>query len=959
MPAHSTERWREIDRIFAAALDRPSGDRDAFLRRACGGDAELRSAVESLLESTGPAAAAFGESAAEFAAPLLAALPAEPELEDLPPGSVIGAYRIVREIGRGGMGAVYRAERADRQFEKRVALKVVKRGMDTDEVLRRFRYERQILARLEHPGIARLYDGGVTPDGRPYLVMEFVAGQPLPAYCDALRLPPERRVALVRAVCEAVQFAHQNLIVHRDIKPSNILVTADGAVKLLDFGVAKLLTPGEEEVTRTELRAMTPEYASPEQARGEPVTTASDVYALGVVLHELLCGRRPAAGGTSRLLRGDLEAIVRKALEPQPRRRYSSARELADDLGRYLDGLPVQARRPTPAYRARRYVARHRVGVAAALGVATLGIGFAVFYSVRITGERDRAQAQAAKARATVGFMTQLFEGADPDRAQGDTLNVFELLERGASLERSLAEHPDVHATLQRVLGTLYAKLGDYDRAAPLLEQALATRRRRPLDDPEELVEAERGLGGLVAKRGAVDRADTLYRMAIAAERRRAGDRSPGVAALLDERGIMLARADRLRQAEPLFHEALAILGHAPGDHRAEMATSWYGLGLVSFGSGMLERAESLFRKVLVTRRELYGSRHREVIDALEDLGNTLVEEKRPLAAEPLYREALEQRRRVYGPGHPAVATALDNLGFLLRETGEADRADSLLRESLAITERRVGRIHRNYGATRSILGWVSLARGLPDSAEAQFREALGIMERASGARSADAALLQGDLAAALRRRHRYVEAERRYRESLAIWNELEGAESMHVAWRQWHLADLLRELGRYAEAEQLFRSSLAIRRRLVGPDDLELAQAQWGLGRLLCERRRFSEADSAFGAAIELYRRHGRAEGEAYVRTRIGACLTMRGRYGEAESLLVAGYRVLSGRAANRDATREALGDLVALYRTWGRRSQAARYAALLRAARWGNVVSLGGGATVMTGAAPAPAGR
>ncbi|HEX6070076.1 MAG TPA: serine/threonine-protein kinase, partial [Longimicrobiaceae bacterium] len=432
MRSLSSERWQQIDEIFAAALERAPAERDAFLRERCGGDAALRAEVESLLRSYGEAEEVLGESVSDFAEPLVEDLRAtleREEMEALPGDGRIGPYRLLRVIGRGGMGAVYLAERADDQFEKRVALKLVKRGMDTDEVLQRFRYERQILAALEHPNIGRLYDGGAAEDGRPYLVMEHIAGEPVTTYCDRRRLSIDERLKIFETICGAVQFAHRNLVVHRDIKPSNILVTAEGTVKLLDFGIAKLLDPAHPELvpqTRTEMRLLTPEYASPEQIDGAQVTTASDVFALGVILFELLTGRRPSDGRGRRTqdrfgldtglgrpsstvvrslpsekpgeapesaeeiaarrsttperlrmrLRGDLDTITLKALAEEPERRYHTAEQLLADVQRYRRGLPVLARGESFGYRATKFVRRHRVVVSFSSALAVLLIGF-------------------------------------------------------------------------------------------------------------------------------------------------------------------------------------------------------------------------------------------------------------------------------------------------------------------------------------------------------------------------------------------------------------------------------------------------------------------------------------------------------------------------------------------------------------------------------------------------------
>jgi serine/threonine-protein kinase len=993
MRSLTPDRWQQIDRLFAAALERPGAERAAFLAQACGDDSELRREVQALLASSAEAEAVLGESATGFAAPILAALHGELDDEERirAAGERLGPYRILEEVGRGGMGAVYLAERADDEFRKRVAIKLVKRGMDTDEVLRRFRSERQILAFLEHPHIARLYDGGASDDGRPYLVMEYIEGRPITAYCDERRLGIDERLALFQTVCQAVQFAHQNLVVHRDIKPSNILVTSEGVVKLLDFGIAKLLADDPQHgspPTRTEARVMTPEYASPEQFRGMPVTTASDVYALGVVLYELLTGRRPfarsargapaaeqtleqeadrpstvitrqdegaarsAPAGTptpdaiaearsttvdrlQRRLRGDLDTITLKALDPEPERRYQSAERLLEDVKRHMQGVPVTARAATVGYRARKFVRRHRVGVAAGSGFALLVATLALVHNTRITRERDRAQLEADKARASIEFMVDLFEGADPDKALGDTLTVFELLEMGATrMEQSPVRQPAVRATIQNMLGTLYVKLGEYQRARRLLEGALATRRGLYGAEHEEIAQTQRDLADLLSKEGDYAAADSLFRRTLASERLRLGTDNSSVAAILNHWGYMLAYSGKYEEAEPRFREALRILTTLPGDHRKEIAASKYGLATLRFRAGEHDQAEALFREVLATRRELYGDLHNQVVDALEDLGNTLYEKDDYGAAEGLLREALAKRRKLLGPDHPAVSTALNNLALVPSVLGQYERADSMLRESLSIVEKHVGKEHRDFGMTLSNLGWVSLRKGDLETAEAQFREALGIMQRASGKESDDAGLLLGNLALALQRKRAYGESERLYREALAVRTKVHGAASMQVAWRKYALADLLREARRYGEAERLHRESLALRQTLQGEEGPDVARGVYGLARVLCDQRRYAESDSLFHRALAMYRKlHGEQdEWVAQTKATFGACLAAQTRYADAEAPLVEGYAQLArGSADRRPAAREALGHLVALYTAWGKLEKAAEYRALL----------------------------
>ena len=525
------DRWERIKAVFQDTFERDPADRTAALDAACGADATLREAVERLLQAHA--------SSADFLAalPLAANFPSvDEETAEAPPPSRIGPYRIERELGRGGMGTVYLAERDEAGLHKTVAIKVVRRGMDTEVVLRRFKTERQILAALEHPGIARFYDGGTTEDGLPYFVMEYVPGQNLLTYCDGRRLSIAERVRLFRRVCSAVQFAHQGLVVHRDLKPSNILVTPEGEPRLLDFGIAKLLTPqgaGDEgdEATATLFRIMTPEYASPEQVRGERVTTASDVYSLGVILYELLSGHRPyrvtsrqaaeveravseqevpAPSATvsrplRRELRGDLDTIVLTALQKDAGRRYATAAELADDLGRYLEGRPVHAQADRWSYRASKFVRRHRLAVAAAtVAIVSLlsGLGVALWQARVARAERALAQQQRALAQRRFDEARRLIQTVISDIQPklaavpgttalrktliDSTLSYLEALARDAGDDPALLrELADSYVALARLQGdTGQANVGDVKGARETLARAAAVVQRLLQVDP-------------------------------------------------------------------------------------------------------------------------------------------------------------------------------------------------------------------------------------------------------------------------------------------------------------------------------------------------------------------------------------------------------------------------------------------------------------------------------------------
>lgn len=534
----STERWQQLEDVFHAALDRAPADREAFVAAACRGDAGLRQEVEGLLRAH--------EQASRFVAQ--AAVDLERVAATVPVERQIGAYRIVRELGRGGMGTVYLGERADSQFQMRVGVKVIKRGMDTDAVLQRFRHERQILAGLEHPNIARLLDGGTTGEGVPYFVMEYVDGQPIDEYCRAHRLPIDDRLDLFRQVCAAVAYAHQNLVVHRDIKPSNILVTSEGVPKLLDFGIAKLLDAEGGDVTvATEFgrQAMTPQYASPEQLRGDRVTTISDVYALGVLLYELLADAHPydttdkspdeithivahtevvkpsamaARGGNqgaSRRLRGDLDTIVITAMRKDPAERYTSVALFAEDVRRHIEGLPVVARGDSWTYRTGRFVRRRKLGVAAAAAIVITLVGgiIATSWQARVArAERARAERRFNDVRKLANSVLfdyhdaiEALPGATPvrERLVRDALAYLDSLAAEASgdpaLQRELAAAYD---RVGAVLGKLYAaNLGNAKGALESYQKALRIREELVSADPEnpqnrrELADSHRQIG--------------------------------------------------------------------------------------------------------------------------------------------------------------------------------------------------------------------------------------------------------------------------------------------------------------------------------------------------------------------------------------------------------------------------------------------------------------------------------
>ncbi|MFL6292911.1 MAG: tetratricopeptide repeat protein [Thermoanaerobaculia bacterium] len=876
----ASERWREIEAIFDEVAALPAGERADRLARRCGGDEELRWEVESLLAAD----AADGD--------FLEQPPVAPAAPPPPParGRRFGPYSVERQLGEGGMSTVYLAVRADEEYRRQVAVKVFAYGAERADLVERFRAERQILASLDHPNIAGLLDGGTTGDGLPYLVMEYVDGIPIDRYCDERRLSVGERIDLFRQVCAAVQHAHRNLVVHRDIKPSNILVTADGVPHLLDFGIAKLLggsaLPWPAAATTTGQRLMTPHYASPEQVEGAPITTASDVYSLGVLLYVLLAGRlpyrldvqrvgaleqavveqqpeRPSAAVASRKLAGqlagDLDNVVLMALRKEPALRYASVELLAEDLRRHRTGLPVLARPATVGYRMGKFVRRHRLGVGAAAFLALVILGLAAsmtVQAVRLARQRDEIRRERDKAVRVAALLEEIFSTADPNRAHGETVTARELLDRGAAWTTTeLADQPEVQATLAATIGRVYSGLGLYDRALPLLERSLALRRRVFGPSHPEVAESLHAIGNLHSARGDLDHAEATLRQALAMRRTLLGDTDPAVAESLDALGLVLTLKARFDAAEPLLREALAINRRLYDGDDEKVGDNLANLGFLMWQKGEPAASEALDRQALAIYRRRLGPIHPKIVIQLNNLAVLQGERGAYTAAEASYRELLPVARRVWGEEHPEVALYLHNLAAMLTWGGKYDEAERLARESLALRRKHLGDEHEQVA-----MGLNLLARILEE---------------------------KGDLAG----------SRPLFEESLRLHRRVFGEEHPRVAMVLANLAHLLAQQGNPAAAEPLARQALAIRREALGDAHADVGASLVLLGALRLARGSPAEAEPLLRRGHETLRAalsesHWRT---ADARSQLGACLAALGRRAEAEPLLTAGYATLA----------------------------------------------------------------
>jgi serine/threonine protein kinase len=870
------ERWERVEALFHEALNQPPGERRTFLEQACAADARLLHEVLELLrahEGPGP----LGQ--------LDAPAPSAPHLE------WVGPYRLVRRIGEGGMGAVYLAERVGEGFTQRVALKLIRAGYADPQMKERLAAERRILARLEHPGIARLIDGGSTPGGQPFYAMEFVEGSDLLRYCDDHGVPLRGRLKLFIQVCAAVHYAHQQLVVHRDLKPGNIMVTPDGRPKLLDFGLAKLLERDAGRDATQTAPWLTPAYVSPEQLLEGRVSTLTDVYALGVVLYELVAGRRPydveglnpaeltrvvceevppppstvvssgAAFGTSphrlrRRVAGDLDVIVLKALAKDPGRRYASVAELADDIRRYLEGQPVIARPDSLMYRASKLVQRHKPSVAAAAAVLVFlvgGLGAAVWQAREASVARKRAEAALHQSRDVSEFLLGLFDTSDPDAVRGDTVAGRALLRRGVEEVELLDGQPVIQARMLITLGRVDENLGRYDDAM------------------------------------------ALYRRALEQRRAALGPKHIEVAENLDRLGELDRRMGRYHEADSLYHAALDMKRDLLGASHRAVAQTLYLLGFLMPYLGRMEESEQFYREALAIQRRTLTAVDPELSETMIQLATILSRRAKPDEAERLLREALAIRGSAYGPDGPLVADAKTYLAdFLHRVREEHAEAERLYREAIAV-HRRSPEAGINQ-LTHAIEGLAGVA------------EELG----------------------------RYGEAETLLREIVEERRARLGPAHPSVANGLAGLTDFLHRRGRLAEAETLNRREIAILRASVGMEHHAVATALGRLGTLLSDEGRYREADSVFGEAIAMRERVSgpRHPLLALVLADYAHSLTTRARYADAEAALAKALDIVERQYpdAHPDAQRVIRG-LVELYERWHRPAEAARYRARVRA--------------------------
>ena len=936
------ERFARLNALFDEARSLEGDARRAFLERVQADDPGLARELLRLLgldqDETG-----FLGAGADVVDPQLMQGVLEDELgrrepvrEPIPES--IGPYRPERVLGRGGMGTVFLAHRADGDFEQRVAIKILRPDLHDQELTRRFRAERSILAGLQHPNIAALVDGGTLPDGRPYVVMEYVEGSTLVDHAREHELTTRQRIELFRKVCEGVAHAHRSLVVHRDLKPSNILVTPHGEPKLVDFGIAKLLDPDRARhslaVTSTGLMLLTPEYAAPEQVRGGAITTASDVYALGAVLYELLSGLRahrfvttwptelerviceedPEAPSTavvreedvplqrrtrlSRELAGDLDNIVLMALRKEPERRYGSVAELSEDLRRYLEGLPVSARKDTWRYRSSKFVRRNTLLVGAALLGLVLVTGFAVAMAVqagRLARQRNIAQRESEVASEVSEFLVGLFRMAEPEEALGREVRARELLDVGSRrIAFELDTGSDVRASLMDVMGRAYHALGLVSEATPLLERALELRAVGPEHERKDAwVTSLMHLGTLRFDQGNYEESERLLRQALEVSLTRFPAQSLEVArARFELAGLLLDKGDN-DEALELAREGLQVRRNLVPSPDARLADGLSAVGQVRERRAEFEQAEELFLESQSMRADLFGGKHPDCSKSERELGYLYLEMGRYPESIAAFEKALSIDRSIVGEEHPDVAADLFGLAMALDNSGNLERAEQIYRDVLEYDETRLGR-HPLTALALNNLANVLSERGRFDEADAKFKQALQIQEELLPAGHQEIATTHSNMGVNWNRRGEPAKGEPFVREALRLRREIFPPEHPTILTTLSILATLLYEQGHYEEAEKNFREILETRRRVLGTHP-HTAGSIFSVAIALQRQGKLEETEAMYRECVELYRQTVAPDSLELARplSALGRTLLEQERADEAEPFLREALRV------------------------------------------------------------------
>lgn len=883
------KRWKQIETILDTALILSGRERTTYINTACKGDDELIEEVYEMLRAIEESEQTdFLESVSDDNKQLFKDFSRLTQDEDII-GIRVGVFEITEKIGAGGMGSVFKARRVDGQFSQVVAIKMLQKGLRTEDTLRRFRMEQEILASLKHPNIAQLFDGGITDNGTPYLVMEYVDGLPVDEYCNQHKKTIDERIELFKNVCSAVQFAHANLVIHRDLKAQNIYVTDDGQVKVLDFGIAKLLDPNLTEQTLVETQPgqkfWTPQYAAPEQVNGDNITTAVDIYALGVLLHKLLTDSYPlhlanksiaevqkiiietaplppssspglsektaelrltSLASLKKILAGDLDALVLKSVRKEPEYRYASVNQLIEELDRFTNGLPLLARQDTISYRIGKFYRRNKTAIRMSFLAGLLFIAGSIYYTFRITQEKEIAQSEAKKAQEITEFLKDIFQSSNPDQAQGETITAKQLLMNGAEKISGITDQPEIKAELLETLGDINYSLSLYEEADVLFKEALLIKRNIYGEFHPSTAGTLYQMALNKENLGQYDTTGVLLNESLEIRRKLFGDYDHEAIKISNSLSYLYKLQGELDKAENLIDEGLNKLHESAETDSFELAEAYYLKASILTDKGEYEQALKTQEEALELATKLYSPPHPDILKNLSNLARNHQKVGQYSKAESYFLESLAMDKELYDEEHLSTAIIKNNLAGVYKETGELVKADSLYLQALENLKNVLGSEHPYVASNLYNYAGLKRKMGKFNEAEELYLETIQLDTNLLGPDHPNIALDYDGLGRTQMDNGEYREAYNSLSHALSIQeNAYNNSTHPNILSTKIALATLLVNLNDLEKSEQLLREVLKAKEKTYGQNHPETTQTIEQLSSVLSKRGAFQQADS------------------------------------------------------------------------------------------------------------------